>query len=66
MQDERLVDIETKLSHQEILIEELNQVLYRQQETIDQLQKALKVLVKRVPEGLGNEIGPAKQKPPHY
>ena len=63
MNDDRLIEIETKLSHQEVLIDELNQVLYKQQETIDQLEKALKILVKRLPE---SSTGPANEKPPHY
>jgi SlyX protein len=65
MNEERLIEIETKLSHQENLLEELHQVLYRQQETIDQMEKALKVLVKRVPDE-SKEVGPGNQKPPHY
>jgi SlyX protein len=31
MNEERLIEIESKLAHQEMLIEELNQVLYKQQ-----------------------------------
>lgn len=62
MDDERLIHIETKLAHQELLIDELNQVIYKQQETIDQLEKALKILIKQVRPA----TGPANEKPPHY
>ncbi len=67
MSEQRFVDLETKISHQEALLEELHQVLYKQQATIDQLEMALKALVKRSEDPLGNKpIGPGNQKPPHY
>ena len=68
MIDERLVEIETKLAHQEILIGELNQVIAQQQETIDQLQAGLKGFFKQYRElhGDGTTIGPANEKPPHW
>jgi SlyX protein len=67
MSEQRLIDIETKIAHQEILVSELNQVIAQQQETIDQLQAALKKFFKQFREkNLGGDIGPADQKPPHY
>ena len=67
MSDERFVEIETKLAHQEALLEELHQVLYKQQATIDQLSGALKALVEKN-ENLNDSkaIAPGNQKPPHY
>ncbi len=62
--DERLIAIETKILHQEVILEELHQVLYQQQETIDQLQKKIKLLQEQVRSD--NEIGPAGERPPHY
>jgi SlyX protein len=62
MNDERLIEIESKLAHQEMLIEELNQVLYKQQVTIDEMEKLLRSLVKEQ----RKDIGPANEKPPHY
>lgn len=62
--DERLIAIETKILHQEVILEELHQVLYQQQETIDQLQKKVKLLQEQV--RADNEIGPASERPPHY
>lgn len=64
MSDDRLITIETKLAHQELIIEELNAVIAQQQEAIDQMQKALKILVKRKDQE--EDIGPANQKPPHW
>ena len=67
MNEERLIEIETKLAHQEILVSELNQVIALQQETIDGLQAALKKFFKQYREKNGDgEIGPGDQKPPHY
>ena len=68
MNEQRLIEIETKLAHQEVLIGELNQVIARQQETLDQLQTGLKGFFKRYREvnGDGTQVGPANEKPPHY
>ncbi|KYG67262.1 SlyX protein [Bdellovibrio bacteriovorus] len=67
MTEERLIDIETKIAHQEHLLEELSQVLYEQQKTIDHLEKRLIQLSKKIEDGPdGGDIGPANQKPPHY
>lgn len=66
--EERFIDLESRILKQDILLEDLNQVLYSQQKQIDQLESALSGLVKRLralSEG-GNEIGPANEKPPHY
>ena len=67
MNDQRLIDIEIKIAHQENLVGELNQVIARQQETIDQLQASLKKFFKQYRETNGDgAIGPADEKPPHY
>jgi len=68
MSEERLVDIETQLAHQEHLLIELNDVITKQQEKIMQLEELCGSLVDRVRsigealpgEGSGNEV------PPHY
>lgn len=67
MSEQRFIDIETKIAHQEFLLEELNQVLYQQQKTIDALETTLKTLTKRL-EGLGDgdSIRGPNEKPPHY
>ena len=65
--EQRFVDIETKLSHQEYLIDELNQVVRTQQEALDQLEKLVKTFFKRFRDGAtDSEIGPGNDKPPHY
>lgn len=68
MNEERLIQIETKIAHQEFLIEELNQVIYQQQKTIDKLEITLNSLTKRLKEALtaGNDVRGPDEKPPHY
>lgn len=65
MNEQRLIDIETKLAHQEILIEELNRVISQQQADISELEKAVKILAKKA-RSETKPIGPADQRPPHY
>ncbi len=63
--DERLTEIEIKVSHQDLLLEQLSDVLFQQQKTIDELEKKLTKLEKKLTEE-PLEMGPAGQKPPHY
>jgi SlyX protein len=66
--DERLIDIEIKLTRQEDSIDELNQTVYRQQRKIDELEQLLVALAKRVQETAhsSNERSAANERPPHY
>lgn len=68
MNQEHLITLEMKISHQEIAIEELQQTVYEQHLTIEKLEKALKRLTDRFESVLGdtNPIGPGNEKPPHY
>ena len=68
MSDERLVEIETKLAHQEHALAELDDVIRKQQEKIMQLEELCASLVQRV-----RRIGEAlpddreqDERPPHY
>ena len=68
MSDERLVDIETKLVHQEHLLIELNDVITKQQKKIMQLEELCGSLVDRV-RSIGEalpEEATANEIPPHY
>lgn len=68
MNEQRFIDIETKLAHQELTVEELHQVVYEQQKTIDRLETTLALLTKRLQESLGDgtDIRGPNEKPPHY
>ncbi len=66
--EDRLVNLESKLAHQEYLLDELNKTVYRQQKKLDELDALCVALAKRLadvharlPDGL-----PANEKPPHY
>jgi SlyX protein len=69
MNEERLVEIETKIAYQEKTIKDLNDALYEQQQEIERLQDICNSLVKRVKELSGATLGidaPANERPPHY
>lgn len=68
MSDERLVDIETKLAHQDQLLLKLNDVITDQQARVMQLEELYTALVDRVRsirESLP-EDAPQDERPPHY
>jgi SlyX protein len=58
--EERLTDLEIKITRQDVLLEQLNDVIYEQQKQIDELVKKIKVLETK-PGG-----APANERPPHY
>ena len=64
--EDRFIDIEIKLAHQEDLVESLNQRVYEQQKQIDQLEAMLVALAERVRNtSQANQI-PINEPPPHY
>ena len=68
MSEERFIDLETKLAHQDQLLNELNDVVTSQQAKIMQLEELCKTLIQRVRaggEGLP-ESDSGDERPPHY
>jgi SlyX protein len=68
MDEEKLIQLEIKISHQEMAIEILQKNFYDQQLAIEKLEKSLKLLRDRF-EGVSNgqgEIMTVNEKPPHY
>ena len=66
--DERLIEIETKVAYQEHTISELSDVIYRQQQQIDQLERICNALSDRMQdmaESATTDKG-GHEKPPHY
>ena len=65
--EERLMALEIKSSYAEDLLEQLNQLVYQQQQSIDVLMAEVNQLRRQMPEG-----GPAAERnlrdelPPHY
>lgn len=69
MDENRLIDIEMKLAHQEKLVDELNQVLTDQQTRITELEELCRSLAERLRSAgeSGAEVGsPDDERPPHY
>ncbi len=67
MNDERLENIESKLSLQEDLIEELNKTVYQQQKKLDRLEAVCRSLASHIASlDAAGELKPANERPPHY
>lgn len=68
MDEERVIDIETKLAHQERLLSELDDVLTDQQARISRLEVLCQSLIDRI-KSLAETAGaerPPDERPPHY
>ena len=63
--EERLITIETKLAYLENYINELNQVIIEQNETIKKLIFETEMLKKKYEQGNAEKL-PENEKPPHY
>ena len=68
MSDERLIAIETKLAHQERVVDELNIALTDQQSRLSELEAVCRSLLERVKSI--SDAAPASnspdERPPHY
>jgi SlyX protein len=64
--EDRFVDIEIKLVHQEDLVETLNQTIYQQGRRIDQLEAMVAKLAEHVRNVQEVGQGALNEKPPHY
>ncbi len=62
--DERLADLEIRITHQEDMIEELNKEIYRQQVKINDIEAILKALAARLVDIESDR--PINERPPHY
>ena len=67
MSEERFVDIEVKLAHQEQVVSELNEVVTEQQAKLMQLEELCTSLIQRVRSiGEGDTNAEQDERPPHY
>ena len=67
MPDDHLVKIETKLSYQEDLLDELNSIIIRQQKEIDSLKRELLLLQEKITTiNESTENTNMDERPPHY
>ena len=65
MTEDRLINIEIKLSFTEDLIEQLNQTVYKQQQQIEFLYRELSFIKEQASNSGGGE-GRTEEIPPHY
>ena len=68
MTENRLTNIEIKLTHQEDTVEELNKVVCQQQKKIDHLEAICEALIRHVKElsDTAAEQRGTNEPPPHY
>lgn len=69
MNEERFINIETKIAFQDQTIQDLNDVLYEQQQQIEKLASICDLLMRQVKEIAAlapKSSAPANEKPPHY
>ncbi len=66
MNETRLDDIEAKLAHQELALSDLNEVIYRQQQQLDQLENRCQQLLDRLQQLEQDGEASAEAPPPHY
>jgi SlyX protein len=63
--EQRLLDMEVRLAHQDRILADLNDVIATQWKKIDGLERQLRQLDAEL-QALDVDTGPAQQKPPHY
>ena len=63
--EDRFVDIEIKLAHQEDLVETLNQLVYDQQKRMDKLEAMCAALAQHIRDNAGG-LNAVNERPPHY
>lgn len=67
MSENRITELETRIAYQEHTIQELNDIVYRQQQQIDKVEVMCKHLMDRI-QSLSEAASslPANERPPHY
>jgi SlyX protein len=66
MNEQRLIDLETKFSFQDDQIEQLQKTVHEQYLKIENLEKNLKLLFERLNNLEGGSSDIPNEKPPHY
>lgn len=66
--EERVTGLEIHLTHLERTVQELNEVVFRQQQTIDRLEGELKGLREQITALAPSAVGPLEEEepPPHW
>lgn len=63
--EERLIELEIKVSRADDLLDTLNQTVYRQQQRIDELETLCTALARHIRD-LRENAAPTNERPPHY
>ncbi len=64
MSEQRLIDLETKISFQEVLIDDLQKVVNDQYLSLEKIEKSMKLLNEKLK--ARESSSPKNEKPPHY
>ncbi|CAM5789655.1 SlyX family protein [Castellaniella caeni] len=65
--EKRIIELELKTAYADDLLDRLNQTVFRQQQQIEGLARALAGLrQQQAPEGPAGARNPADERPPHY
>jgi SlyX protein len=66
--ENRLIDIEIKLTRSDDMLESLSKIVYEQQKKIDRLETLYVEMLRRMPDQADDTAGGAiaHEKPPHY
>ncbi len=66
--EERIIELEIKLSYQEDLVQELNRIVTQQQFRIDRLQSTCELLHEKIKslQDFAPPVPESEQLPPHY
>lgn len=66
--EDRLVDLEIRLTRQDDMIDALNRTVYQQQKKIDELEALCTALARHIKDmrEAATASGPMDEKPPHY
>lgn len=64
--EDRFVEIEIKLAHQEDLVETLNELVYEQQKRMDKLEAMCGALAQHIRDNAHGGPNMLNEKPPHY
>ncbi len=68
MSEDRIIELESKVSYQEDLLQELNTILIDQQSQLDKLSMLFQALNDRLKEAMRSlpDPGHEDERPPHY
>jgi SlyX protein len=64
--EDRIINIEIKLTDQENLVDALNRTVYEQGRRIDQLEALVTKLAEHIRVLRDRDQGPVNERPPHY